>query len=193
MKIQFLLAASLLSFNVHASDSPFYLGVGVGETDFDDGGWAEKESDPIWSETDGQTYKVYGGFKLNQNIGFEGQYTNYADTVYRSPKHAGKVTAALASYSLAANVGYQFNIGIRPFVTVGLGMVDLQATSPGGGSNDEQEALMRLGAGVEYTHPALRQVTFRLAYEKDEFDITYRGVTESYSVASAYLGASFNF
>ncbi|MFM2580997.1 outer membrane beta-barrel protein [Vibrio fortis] len=192
MKIQLLLAASLLSLNVHASDSPFYLGVGIGETDFDDGGWAEKESYPIWSETDGQTYKVYGGFRLNQNIGFEGQYTSYADTVYGSPKRKGTITAELASYSLAANVGYQFDIGIRPFFTVGLGMVDLQTKSPFG-SIDEQEVLMRLGGGVEYTHPALRQVTFRLAYEKDEFDITYRGVTESYSVASTYLGVSYNF
>lgn len=79
-----------------------------------------------------------------------------------------------------------------------MGMIDINVQVPARNgrtarTNEEQEVLMRLGAGLEYTHPALRQVTFRLAYEKDEFDITYHGVTDSYSVASAYLGASVNF
>jgi len=198
MKIQLLLAASLLSLNVNASDSPFYLGIGVGETDLDDGGEAEKAPYPVESNTKGQTYKLYGGVKLNQHIGFEGQYTRYGDTTYSSPTQGRLSTAEIQTYSLATNVGYHFDFGLRPFVTLGMGMIDINVQVPArnGGTartNEEQEVLMRLGAGVEYTHPALRQVTFRLAYEKDEFDITCRGVTESYSVASAYLGASFNF
>ena len=198
MRTQLLIAAGLLSLNAHASDSRFYLGVGVGETDLDDGVEAEKAPYPVESNTEGQAYKLYGGVRLNQHIGFEGQYTSYGDTVYSSPTKGKLSTVEIETYSLAANVGYHFDFGLRPFVTVGLGMVDINAQAPARNgraavANDEQEVLMRLGAGLEYTHPALRQVTFRLAYEKDEFDITERGVTESYSVASAYLGASVNF
>ena len=198
MKIQLLLAASLLSLNVHASDSPFYLGVGVGETDFDDGGEAEKAPYPVESNTKGQTYKLYGGVKLNQHIGFEAQYTRYGDTIYSSPTKGRQSTVEFESYSLSANAGYHFDFGLRPFVTAGMGIIDFNVTAParnGGTARkfEEQEVLMRLGVGVDYTHPALREVTFRLAYEKDEFDTTNKGLTESVNVASAYLGASFNF
>jgi opacity protein-like surface antigen len=200
MKIQLLLAASLLSLNVNASDSPFYLGIGVGETDFDDGGEAEKAPYPVESNTKGQTYKLYGGVKLNQHIGFEGQYTRYGDTIYSSSTQGRLSNVKHESYSLAVNIGYHFDFGLRPFVTLGMGMINMDVQVPaiainGGAArtNEEQEVLMRLGAGFEYTHPALRQVTFRLAYEKDEFDNTYHRVTDSYSVASAYLGASVNF
>lgn len=198
MKVQLLIAASLLSLNAHASNSPFYLGVGVGETDLDDGEETSNAPFPIESNTKGQAYKLYGGVKLNQHIGFEGQYTSYGDTVYSSPTQGKLSTAEIETYNLAANVGYHFDFGLRPFVTVGMGMIDINVQVPARNgrtarTNEEQEVLMRLGAGLEYTHPALRQVTFRLAYEKDEFDITYHGVTDSYSVASAYLGASVNF
>ncbi|MDK9738241.1 outer membrane beta-barrel protein [Vibrio sp. D404a] len=192
MKSHLLIAVGLLSFNAHAYESPFYLGAGIGETDFDDGGASESALIPISSDTDGQTYKLFGGFRLNQHIGFEGQYTRYADTVYRSPVQKGKGTVELASYSLAANVGYQFDMGLRPFVTVGLGMMDFTSKGPAG-SYEDQEVLVRLGGGVEYTHPALRRVTFRLAYEKDDFDVSSHGQSTSLGVASVYLGTSVNF
>lgn len=85
MRTQLLIAAGLLSLNAYASDSRFYLGVGVGETDLDDGVEAEKAPYPVESNTEGQAYKLYGGVRLNQHIGFEGQYTSYGDTVYSSP------------------------------------------------------------------------------------------------------------
>ena len=50
MRTQLLIAAGLLSLNAYASDSRFYLGVGVGETDLDDGVEAEKAPYPVESK-----------------------------------------------------------------------------------------------------------------------------------------------
>jgi opacity protein-like surface antigen len=183
----------LFSFNVHSMESKVYLGGGIGETDFDEGRLIEGNSDPVSSNTDGQTIKIYGGYRFNQFIVLEGQYSDYADVVYSNHQDSSKdFTIGLENYSLALNVGYQFNFGLRPFVTAGVGRMRVELDSQAENFST-WESSYRLGAGLEYTPTMLPDVSFRLAYESDSFDVKDSTSNDSYSIASTYLGVSYNF
>lgn len=162
--------------------SGFYLGGGFGTTTYDD--------DAAFStlETNDSTFKLIGGYQFNRIVGVEGQYTKYSDVT--APGFSGAIEPT--GISIAANLGYTFDNGWRPFGTVGL--THLSFDTNGYGSDDE--TALRLGAGVEYTPASLENLNFRVAYEVDTFNVDmgtqyYNDVTVQ--LGSFYAGATYKF
>ncbi len=162
--------------------SGFYLGGGFGTTTYDD--------DAAFStlETNDSTFKLIGGYQFNRIVGVEAQYTKYSDVT--APGASGSIEPT--GISIAANLGYTFDSGWRPFGTVGL--TQLSFDTNGYGSDDE--TALRLGAGVEYTPASLENLNFRVAYEVDTFNVDtgiryYDDITVQ--LGSFYAGATYKF
>ena len=162
--------------------SGFYLGGGFGTTTYDD------EAALLGLETNDSTFKLIGGYQFNRIVGVEAQYTKYSDIT--TPLES--ITIEPTGISIAANLGYTFDNGWRPFGTVGL--THLSFDTNGYGSDDE--TALRLGAGVEYTPASLENLNFRVAYEVDTFNVDtgiryYDDITVQ--LGSFYAGATYKF
>ncbi len=131
-----LLLTALVSSFASAHDvSGFYLGAGVGSTDFDDAGFMNDVSHqlalqsgrsvPLTSDTDGSAYKLIAGYQINRIIAIEAQYTKYADTDVKV-HNISALKLSHDTFTVAANVGYTFNNGLRPFATLGLGSISYE-------------------------------------------------------------------
>ncbi|WP_017219914.1 porin family protein [Moritella dasanensis] len=183
------LAAMALSVNVQANQdvSGFYIGGGVGTTD------ANLSSDSVSysPSTDGSSLKVIAGYQFNRIVAIEAQYTSYGDIK----------TPSVYSYnwepttvSLAANLGYTFDNGLRPFATIGFSALDLNESQ--NLLNDNNSTALRIGAGLEYTPASLGGVSFRAGYEADAFiiDTGYLANDDiDVFIGSLYVAASYKF
>ncbi|MDA0118888.1 outer membrane beta-barrel protein [Vibrio sp. T11.5] len=176
----------------------FYFGAGVGSTNYSDDGYTEDMQKSLsvvsgYSSTttsydaDGQTYKLIAGYMFNRIIGLEAQYTDYAPIKVNSSLSAFNHELDLSSFTLNTNVGYTFDNGLRPFVTAGLGSIDLDE------SGSEAGATIRIGAGVEYFVPQLSGLSIRAAYEVDSFVLDFYGKEYNQAIGSFYASASYNF
>ncbi len=176
--------------------SGVYLGGGFGTTDFDDGGDFNSYNYNI--DEDGSTLKLIGGYQFNRIVAIEMQYTNYGDVKYSTLFSSDKGTVDYSSISLAANVGYTFASGWRPFAIAGLS--SLEQSYKGSGlnlkSNDNGTAF-HYGAGVEYSPKKLGGLAFRVAYEGDLFvvDSGSNNINDDYSmtIGTFYAGATYKF
>ena len=161
--------------------SGFYLGGGFGTTTYDD--------DAAFStlETNDSTFKLIGGYQFNRIVGIEAQYTKYSDVT--SPQASGALEPT--AISVAANLGYTFDSGWRPFGTVGLTQMSIDIPF----AKDEDETALRLGAGVEYTPASLEHLNFRVAYEVDTFTIEqdFPSSDVTFQLGSFYAGATYKF
>ncbi|QUM76516.1 porin family protein [Moritella sp. 24] len=183
------LTAIALTSSVQANQdvSGFYIGGGVGSTHAN----FSSDSHSYTPSTDGASLKLIGGYQFNRIVAIEAQYTSYGDI--KIPV-AATYKWEPTTVSLAANLGYTFDNGLRPFATVGLSSVDLNQNMT---SNlDNTGTAFRFGAGLEYTPAALAGVSFRAGYEGDAFTID----TQSSSiddvnvvVGSLYVAASYKF
>ncbi len=176
--------------------SGFYAGVGFGSF-----GYSEEDSwgysnNPISAEADGNSTKVYLGYQFNKIVGIEGTYTDYGTAKAK----VGNYSMKPSSISLAANLGYTFKNGIRPFGLVGMSSLDLNQSEEL--LTDDSGAAFKFGFGVEYTPKALGGVQFRAAYEMDMYAVEYldyqsgTGLTTEtnlYALDSLYVGASYKF
>lgn len=187
MKKAVILLLALGSIQAQANDSKdvsgFYLGGGIGNTTYSD-------DDPFTQlDGDGTTFKLIGGYQFNRIVGVEAQYTDYGDIKL---KHT-PLDLDVNSVSVAANIGYTFDNGLRPFATLGLGYISVDI--PEGLGPDEDELLLRVGAGLEYTPHQLSNITFRAAYEMDHFNVdsTRSSKDTDIQIGSFYAGATFKF
>jgi opacity protein-like surface antigen len=179
------LAALLLATNVQANQdvSGFYIGAGVGSTD------AEAEYNGISesASTDGSTLKFIGGYQFNRIVAIEAQYTSYGE-VKTDPGYKWEPT----TISLAANLGYTFENGLRPFAVIGLSSLDLDQNVKV--LDDSSATAIRFGAGLEYTPAALSGVSFRAGYEGDAFAIETNTASDiDVLIGSVYVAASYKF
>ena len=161
--------------------SGFYLGGGFGTTTYDD------DVSGSVLETNDSSFKLIGGYQFNRIVGVEAQYTKYSDVT--APRSTGALEPT--AISVAANLGYTFDSGWRPFGTVGLSQMSIKVP----GASDEDETALRLGAGVEYTPASLENLNFRVAYEVDTFNID-TGFPEydvTFQLGSFYAGATYIF
>ncbi|MCX2758197.1 porin family protein [Vibrio sp. Sgm 22] len=163
--------------------SGFYLGGGFGTTTYDD--------DAAFStlETKYSTVKLIGGYQFNRIVGVETQFTKYSNIT--APGLSGYAIET-AGISIAANLGYTFDSGWRPFGTIGLTQLSFDVDDYG----SKDETALRLGAGVEYTPASLENLNFRVAYEVDTFSVDtghwlYNDVTVQ--LGSFYAGATYKF
>jgi opacity protein-like surface antigen len=181
------LTAIALSVNVQANQdvSGFYLGGGVGTTDanISSGSFSYSPS------TDGSSLKLIGGYQFNRIVAIEAQYTSYGDI-----KSGTAYKWEPTTVSLAANLGYTFENGLRPFATIGLSSLDL-------GENmvttldDSNATALRFGAGLEFTPASLGGISFRAGYEADAFVIEDNDSSADADVliGSLYVAASYKF
>ncbi|GLR74181.1 porin family protein [Aliivibrio sifiae] len=172
--------------------SGVYLGGGFGTTNFDDdGGFGSANVDE-----DGSTFKLIGGYQFNRIVAVEMQYSKYGDLKVNGPYSLLHGTVEHSSISLAANVGYTFDSGWRPFAIAGLGSIK-QSGKAYGLSDSDSGTSFRYGAGVEYTPKALGGLAFRVAYEGDLFvvDSGSNNIDDDYAmtIGTFYAGATYKF
>ena len=161
--------------------SGFYLGGGFGTTTYDD------DVSGSTLETNDSTFKLIGGYQFNRIVGIEAQYTKYSDVTAPGSPYALEPSAI----SIAANLGYTFDSGWRPFGTVGLAQMSIDVPF----AKNEDETALRLGAGVEYTPASLEHLNFRVAYEVDTFSIDtgFPDYDVTFQLGSFYAGATYKF
>ncbi|MCG3864892.1 MULTISPECIES: outer membrane beta-barrel protein [unclassified Photobacterium] len=195
------LIGTLASSYASASENPsnkyngFYIGAGVGTTDFHyDKSLAssiENNHEVGYSnKADGESYKLIAGYQFNRIVALEAQYTTYGDIKntleVKGHKFTGKTEHQ--SFSLAANLGYTFDNGLRPFALVGLGQISVK--EPG---FKDDGGLIRLGAGLEYQIKQVPGLGIRTAYEADFYTLEATNKDYDMSVGSWYLGATYKF
>ncbi|MCF7485002.1 porin family protein [Vibrio sp. A2-1] len=192
--------------NVIAADSGFYLGGAIGSSGIDDGGLVSSTTAPVTFEAEDNSYRLIAGYKFNRIVSLELQYTDFGDVVAKNPLSGDGFTWTPQIASVAANVGYTFDNGVRPFGTIGLSSIDLDmkysdGSRPSSSDFDDTGTGLRLGVGVEYTPPKFSEFSLRLGYEADAFTIeTYEGafaqkrkVERDIVLDSFYVGATYNF
>lgn len=181
------LAAIALSVNVQANQdvSGFYIGGGVGSTDVNISSGSVSYS----PSTSGSTFKAIGGYQFNRIVAIEAQYTSYGDV--NSPLNSTDKLEP-TSLSLAANLGYTFENGLRPFALIGLSSLDLNPNAAT--LLDDNRTALRFGAGLEYAPASLGGVSFRAGYEGDAFIIDNVGYDDiDVLVGTLYVAATYKF
>lgn len=207
-KLLALLVLATAATSAHAvlpKHHGLYWGAGYGITSYTDDSWNEESH----IDTKDNTRKLYAGYWINRIVGIELGYTNYgtiqscrnsfcASTLdyYVEPR----------AYSVAANVGYTFNNGLRPFATLGFSALDLSQSKPI--FDSDSDLAFRFGFGGEYSPPKIPGLTLRLAWEIDLFDSKeedddwwdddddWWDDDDDYlssHLSSAYLGLSYKF
>ncbi|ODM56272.1 hypothetical protein BC455_20925 [Vibrio harveyi] len=205
MKKTLLLTALVSSFASAHDVSGFYLGAGVGSTDFDDAGFMNDVSHqlalqsgrsvPLTSDTDGSAYKLIAGYQINRIIAIEAQYTKYADTDVKV-HNISALKLSHDTFTVAANVGYTFNNGLRPFATLGLGSISYEVKENITGKNynhKDDGGTVRLGIGLEYAPVMLGGLAFRAGYEVDHYTLETPIKDYDQSIGSWYAGSTYKF
>ena len=170
-----------------ATDPGFYIGGGFGLTESKMENLDESRAPTLDGE---RALKVYGGYQFNRIVAVEAGYTNYGKLGYSSEPDFSATPSAL---SVAANLGYTFDNGIRPFATVGLSHVSMKFSDSSTSDTDSATGF-RYGVGVEYSPQMVDGLAMRLAYEVDAFNVEVsRNNTDVYAVGGLYLGASYKF
>ena len=186
------LTAMVLSVNVQANQdvSGFYIGGGVGTTNVN----TDTNGYSFDSDTDGSSLKFIGGYQFNRIVAVEVQYTKYGDiTPITNVSNSKYYKWEPTTVSVAANLGYTFENGLRPFGVIGLSSLDLGQNIKA--LDDNSATALHFGAGLEYTPAALAGVSFRAGYEGDAFAIDNGTFTSDTSVliGSVYVAASYKF
>jgi len=180
------LTTIVLTANVQANQdvSGFYVGGGVGSTDAK----LETIGTSYSVDTDGSTLKFIGGYQFNRIVAIEAQYTSYGKIGDATALNSWEPT----TISLAANLGYTFENGLRPFGVIGLSSLDLNEKIKT--LDDSGATAVRFGAGLEYTPAALSGVSFRAGYEADAFTIDGGAASDvDVLIGSVYVAASYKF
>jgi opacity protein-like surface antigen len=191
MKKAVVLAVSALTATgawANSTEPGFYIGGGFGLTE------SKLETSDISGlpTIDGaRSLRVYGGYQFNRIVALEGGYTNYGEL---SPQGANDLKMTPSAFSLAANLGYSFDNGLRPFATLGLSRVNMDINDSGHKESDSATGF-RYGLGLEYAPQMIEGLAVRVAYEADAFNVANidNGNTVTFSAGSVYLGASYKF
>jgi len=180
------LATIVLTTHVQANQdvSGFYIGGGLGST------FSDSDSSSFYSDTHGSTLKLIGGYQFNRIVAIETQYTKYGDVT--PLRNENDYKWAPSTISLAANLGYTFQNGLRPFTTIGLSSLNLNQTTKK--IDDNNATAARLGLGLEYTPANLSNINFRAGYEADAFTLNSPSKSDTDVILSSlYLAASYKF
>ena len=191
-----------------AYQTGFYLGAGLGVVDYDDDdlsrdlGYDVGYPGAIDTESDDTAFKFFAGYKINNIVSVEGSYTDYGDTDYKLFKQRF-MTLEIKSVSVAANLGYSFDNGWRPFGIIGLSHVSVDYSSPFDSSlsGSEDYTGVHYGVGADYSPAFNRSIAFRMAIEgdafvDDSFDDSYSPYYDDeyvLSVITFYAGVSYTF
>lgn len=202
-----LLAA--VSTSIYAEETPkisgFYIGVGGGSFSYDtEQDWDDNsQNGQLVQKTSGNTLKVYGGYQFNRIVGVEATYTDYGDTEGQVYDFWGttlqSVKQSPTSFAIAANLGYTFDNGLRPFGIVGLSKTSLNSSYEF--LDTDSPIAIKVGFGLGYSPAQLGGVQLRIAYEMENyFAEAYNGYSYSdeadidiFTLSSLYAGISYKF
>lgn len=175
--------------------SGFYLGAGYGKSYFSDGGLEKDLPNYIDGNkvdfdigTDDNNYQIYGGYYFNRIVGVEANYIDYGDIDIKEKYSGYKDSTSVKSISLAANIGYTFDNGIRIFALPGLAYIDSDASKENIG--------FHFGTGVEYSPISLPNLAIRAIYQGDLFfseEEDKDGDAYSLVSSSLALGLAYRF
>ncbi|MFD2176753.1 outer membrane beta-barrel protein [Veronia pacifica] len=189
MKKNILALSLFAACSAHASaadTSFFYIGGGYGNTS--NVKFSDDKGHSASYDVSKKTKRIYTGIRFNRFAALEGQYTDYGD-----PK-VGKLDAS--SVTVLGNFGFTTDIGVRPFVNLGLGITAYNSGQNKKHKNEKDgRPSVRYGFGVEYTPKQLPQISVRLASEHDKvfMDNEDRAVNNpTMDLGSVYLGVSYN-
>lgn len=203
LAIALLLTASTSTFAAETvKTSGFYIGAGMGSFSYD----AEQDWDSdarygqLIQKISGNTLKVYGGYQFNKIIAIEATYTDYGDTeghVFNIFGGVQSVKQSPSSIAIAANAGYTFSNGLRPFGIVGLSKVTLDSSYQF--LDNDSPIAIKVGFGLDYSPAQLSGVQLRIAYETESyFAEAYSGLgaeanIDMFTLSSLYAGVSYKF
>ena len=214
------LSVLLLSANVMAEENVsatakadgFYLGAGGGTTFglsfLSIGNYQDNTStyDTGYLGDSSFGYIFYGGYQFNKIIAVEAAYTDYGsfsdslrDTVTNRDM---TVSTDPTSMSVYANAGYTFGNGLRPFIQLGLGYVQINGSTIADNIGLDDSLAMRFGLGLEYAPVSLAGFGFRVSYVEDvAMDMSYSSDNNGNDTSTLlmningmlYVGAQYKF
>lgn len=211
-----LVAASqnVVAVERQAQSTGFYLGAGLGVVGFDDDdlskdlGYDSGFPSAIDTESEDKALKLFAGYRFNNIASIEASFSDYGDTDYTYFKQAF-MSLEIQSFSVAANLGYSFANGWRPFALIGLSYVDvdvdvdvdLSSSFQPSLSDSESYTGIHYGVGAEYVMSGTSGVTLRVALEGDlfvdnSFEDSYSPYFEDEYVLDAvafYVGLGYRF
>ncbi|EJN6826786.1 porin family protein [Vibrio cidicii] len=180
--------AAVSAAQAESKVSGFYVGGGIGSTDFD-------SDESVDGKADGSALKLIAGYQFNRIVGIEAQYNKYGDIKFTNPVNTWSPTAL----SINANLGYSFDNGFRPYGLIGLSALDLSEKTQT--LEDDQGTAIHFGLGLEYAQPTLNGLAFRVGYDSEIFGIRTTYVENSsvvtkdvaYSIGALYAGVTYKF
>ena len=150
-------------------------------------------------------YIVYGGYQFNKIIAVETAYTDYGSFSDSADRRVGGVetfTSDPSSISVYANAGYTFGNGLRPFLQLGVGYLQINGSSSTKDIGLDDSLAMHFGLGLEYAPPKLAGFGFRVAYVEDvAMDMSYKSEDDGQDTSTVltnvsgllYIGAQYKF
>lgn len=200
-----ILLAALVALPTYAAQKVdgFYLGGGIGDTSYDDDGFGKSVTGGATStDTDGASYKLIGGYQFNKIAALEGQYTKYG-TANTKRLGSNALTMESDSFMLAANLGYTFSNGLRPYGVIGAGIMRSDIKNASAASylinKSSSTFAFRAGLGLEYAPAVMQGWAVRAGYEVDAFDaevvnvLTNKTTSHALAMGSFYIGSTYKF
>ena len=193
------IASSLAQADTMSQDqkvSGFYVGGAVGQSklsatdseNFNSGADFNYTDD---MDTKDSSLKILAGYQFNRIVGVEASYTDYGKF---GMTNGGTYSISPTALTVAANLGYTFHSGWRPFGLVGLSTIDLG--EDGIYFEDDSGPALHYGVGVEFSPVNLQGLAFRATWESDlmfveDPDSDYDDYALSLSNLS--IGATYKF
>lgn len=173
-----------LSNSVFASETGWYLGLGIGQSSVDTGVSSTTGSASLDEED--TAYKVFVGYQINPYLAVEGFYLdagsaelkgNAGDTfvldgdTYIFVADDVKISTDAKTYGIAGSAGYPVHQYFYPYVKFGLHRWDFDASVSAGADNvsdgdDGTDLMYGLGIKADLTD----NFSFRAEYEIYDFD-----------------------
>ena len=176
----FYLGGTIGSSRLSATDSDYTGSLGLEDRNYTDD-----------MDTQDSSFKILAGYQFNRIVGVEVTYTDFGTFEHDIIGHSISPTA----FTVAANIGYTFQSGWRPFALVGLSEVDIGQTDSEFFDGDSASAI-HYGAGVEFAPVSLRGLAFRATWESDLMAVEYvAGQYDDFALVLSGLsiGATYKF
>lgn len=212
------LTASLIAQDIKAEPQKesqkiqgFYLGAGGGLSSsyaYLSQGYYQDNTSVYLADTLSDTdngYLIYAGYQFNKIVAIEiahADYGSFSDSALDELGATTTFTSAPIAHSIYANLGYNFENGLRPFAQLGLAYVSTNASTATQNINIDDGFAMHFGLGLEYTPLNLYGLGLRVAYAQDTIvdmshDVHYNNVDSSSFFMNLntmlYLGAQYKF
>ena len=196
------ITASFSTLAAQKETNGFYIGVGAGSTSFDDGGFGNSiTGKTTTTDTESTSYKLIAGYQINRIAGIEGQYTKYGTSTTKIGSSKA-FTTDFSSISIAANVGYTFDIGLRPYALLGYSVLNSEIENSGKNkyfaNKSSSMTGIKMGVGVEYAIPAVPALALRTGFDWEAADIKVKDqknkeLSNVHTLGSFYLATTYTF